>query len=403
MSDRRAILKSMSGPTWEPITEADLRQAEQSGILDEAIVGVEFKQQLSDNKKTAKELASLALYGGALLVGVVDPKNRNGDESALVPFEFEGVPERIENIASAHGITAHPRVIPSGRNAAEGYIWVEVPTSPRAPHMVDGKYWGRSGGSCRALTDDEVRLHLRRQMEREDIAESALKEFASRYLGSGEDSVCLNLVLVPETPRGRMAQECLDRQHTGRVKELRARIEYSNPYCEIGSRYRVSGAYAFSGHELEAGQPVWGSDLFEVLEISEAGKIGFHWRCKVDDAGDGGRFVSPERIAGSVRATISLAGELAMEFQYSGSWSLALRVSGLKNCKASVQNTDPYWLPAFSGTTYSGRSLAMSRGLREEAGANTFELCGQLMRDLGVETVERIRQYFVEAADDSID
>ena len=73
MSDRRAILKSMSGPTWEPITEADLRQAEQSGILDEAIVGVEFKQQLSDNKKTAKELASLALYGGALLVGVVDP------------------------------------------------------------------------------------------------------------------------------------------------------------------------------------------------------------------------------------------------------------------------------------------------------------------------------------------
>lgn len=91
----------------------------------------------------------------------------------LNPVGFAGLAERAEQVALER---IHPRLtlrirsisVPS--DPTTGFVLIEVPTSPEAPHMVDGRYYGRGDKTKTALDDQEVRrLFDRRARQREEF------------------------------------------------------------------------------------------------------------------------------------------------------------------------------------------------------------------------------------------
>src|SRR5665811_2226577 len=145
---------------WKPYSEQDLRAAEENGLLEES-QRYEFKARLGKpggkaNGELAKDLASLGVEGGLLIVGVNDTSDR---PPTLAPLDTSGLPERVGQIAAMRcdpPLFVETQEVPSEESPDFGYLVVHVPPSPLAPHMVDGRYWARDDKSKRALTDREV-------------------------------------------------------------------------------------------------------------------------------------------------------------------------------------------------------------------------------------------------------
>lgn len=112
------------------------------------------------NTELARDLASLSVYGGVLIFGVVDKTYE------VVGCDVTGMRDRISQVAAMSvdppltPIILDPITGPEG----EAVLIVSVPPSPLAPHMVDQRYYGRSAEGKRVLSDPEVRaLILARQ------------------------------------------------------------------------------------------------------------------------------------------------------------------------------------------------------------------------------------------------
>lgn len=155
--------------TWE-----ELALAAQGGMLKET-QWVELKQQLGPSKnetniELARDLASLSVTGGVLIVGLEDKTFE------AVGCDISGMADRISQVAS---MRVHPPLSPviypaiqHPADESRHVLVVEVPVSPLAPHMVDGSYWGRSSTGKRKLSDAEVR----RLMQARTSSQTAFKE-----------------------------------------------------------------------------------------------------------------------------------------------------------------------------------------------------------------------------------
>jgi hypothetical protein len=164
-------LEANLGPTeprWVPVAEDDVRKAVESGLLKESHF-IDAKRETggtqSDRRETARDLASYAVDGGALLFGVGEHKDSN--TMYLAPQPLNGLIEKIDHIAAMlidPPLTVVAVEIPSENDPALGYVLANIPPSPMAPHMVDGRYYARAERTRRFLQDNEVlRLHARRQ------------------------------------------------------------------------------------------------------------------------------------------------------------------------------------------------------------------------------------------------
>lgn len=140
--------------TWDEVVAAAA-----SGLFEET-QWVELKERLGPagkpvNTELARDLASLSVHGGVLVLGVRDKTFE------VVGCDVEQLTQRISQVAS---MTVHPPLSPVVYPAIqhpedEGLhvLVVEVPPSANAPHMVDNAYWGRSSDGKRKLSDPEVR------------------------------------------------------------------------------------------------------------------------------------------------------------------------------------------------------------------------------------------------------
>lgn len=197
---------------WRPTTEAQLLSAATAGLLNEGTPHRELKQQLdsspSANKELARDLASLAVAGGLLLVGIVDEKARTpGDPTtALHPIPVAGLPERVEQIALTRcDPPLFVRCVAIERSSGSGYLAIHVPPSPQAPHVVEGRYLGRGERTKRNLTDsDVVVLHARREMLDRDAGD-ALEEYRRRdpWLQTANAQTAAHLYFVADPRPGR--------------------------------------------------------------------------------------------------------------------------------------------------------------------------------------------------------
>jgi hypothetical protein len=134
---------------------------------------LELKREIppgkGNNQELAADLASLAVDGGTIIVGVAQREN---DAPALVPQPLGGLRERIAEVARTIPDPPLPVTVdrlPSAGDDAIGYLVIHVPASPNAPHMVGGRYRGRGDATKLVLSDPEVRrLHA---LHRDDEAD----------------------------------------------------------------------------------------------------------------------------------------------------------------------------------------------------------------------------------------
>ncbi|SIS23044.1 Putative DNA-binding domain-containing protein [Williamsia sterculiae] len=156
---------------WAPATEQDLREAAANGLLEETHY-LDLKRELkpgpSGNKEIAKDIAAFALDGGTILIGI----DEDTTPPSLYPVPLDGLAERIEQVGLTRvdePVQVRCRSIPSADDATLGSLVVEVAASARAPHMTDGRFYGRGDKTNRPLHTAEVeRLLTSRRANRAD-------------------------------------------------------------------------------------------------------------------------------------------------------------------------------------------------------------------------------------------
>jgi hypothetical protein len=117
----------------------------------------------------------MTVDGGVIIYGVGEDKARvNFFEH---PIDLQGVNDRISNTVVSN-VQERPafdvRILQLDNDPAKGFVLVDVPASPRAPHMVEVKgeyrFYGRVPGGNVQLTQSEIAQLYERRRQTEDIA-----------------------------------------------------------------------------------------------------------------------------------------------------------------------------------------------------------------------------------------
>ena len=178
-----SIYLSATNPRWSPTIEQEIRDALEGGWLEETH-HLDLKRELAPgkvkNREHARDLASFAIDGGTILIGIAQDTTTGA--LSLAPQPLSGLRERIESIARTipdPPLSIVTRAVPTANDAELGYLVVHVPASASAPHMVDNRYVGRGDSAKYYLSDAEVlRLHERRRHQESDALAMLAREFA---------------------------------------------------------------------------------------------------------------------------------------------------------------------------------------------------------------------------------
>lgn len=169
---------------WSPATAADLMAAIDAGALPHEAAAFEVKSQLpasKANRDIAVDVSAMSTEGGVIIYGVLEDKEAM--TFIATPVELAGIKDRISDVVTANvreRIEFDVRLLPLEGDVARGFVVVDVPASPRAPHMVETKgefrFYGRVPGGNVVLTEAQIALLYERRREVEREAERALAE-----------------------------------------------------------------------------------------------------------------------------------------------------------------------------------------------------------------------------------
>lgn len=395
---------------WPPRTEADILAALARGdVVESSQLDVKLKVGNTDGERrgTAKDLASFAIDGGALLIGVREDKENRKFFAA--PFDLNDVVERIELIAATlvePSLPVHPREIPSATDGL-GYVWVDIPESPDAPHMVDGRYYGRGERTNRKLGDAEVlRLHRGRGSELafSRAALDALHNqdpYVSARLNADEGAEPLtehgHLYLVA-TPHRRVVDRAEDLlwRSPERLRGFDQAADRDVPdllrgavsYLSSGSRIvpRSTAISLTSFRENGQADPFAESYGMEV-RVESDGTVGviFTGFSSATDGDQTGEIVDAMLVGGAWKL-LSLARSVALYIGYKGSWDIALRATFLQGRQSSAVSDDRGFYrtpkPAYDQSTYEQFTRVDGRDLERPAAA-VCRLVRPLLRAVG--------------------
>ncbi|HEX9219999.1 MAG TPA: ATP-binding protein, partial [Gemmatimonadaceae bacterium] len=218
---------------WPPQTEAALEKAAKERHLVETHV-LELKREVGagdkENKELARDLASLAIDGGLLIIGVDEDM-----DYALTPVPLDGLAERVEQVAGSRIDEPLPVqffAIESAAKPSDGYLLVRVPASPRAPHMVDNRYWGRGDKTKHVLSDAQVERLIALRSRWAVNAEQALMEWiaADPISPDKRENAHLFVVADPVPPRQRLLLPVLGvGDYTATFRDLVAATKHQAP------------------------------------------------------------------------------------------------------------------------------------------------------------------------------
>lgn len=385
---------------WIPQSETELLAAIKSGNATENR-HLDFKQDIGDSdssrKETARDLASFALYGGVLIIGVSEPISGRFE---LSPVPLVDASERVEQIAATRPEpTIHVRTtqIPSAGDAALGYLVVEIPASPSAPHMVDGRYWGRAERTKRQLSDREVvRLHSQLEDESSRVRDALDEEVLREPLPQIQSRMFL--VAVPLHADEGMGRAFIRGEHS-RMRSFSEAAESSVPSSVITAspipselHSTVRRARGIARTNLAEGRIVGDHHFARYaadIEVQKTGSV----RLLVSGTTDIGtvpRIPEPTTLAITqipVAWTFRLVGyasRIAQDTGYRGSWGFGIRMGGLEGARAWTDDRRAYALPVYEESHYEGVSVASLREAENSPGVVVERLVGDLLHGLGV-------------------
>ncbi len=412
-----SIYLSPSNPRWTPKTEADLQAAITGGLIGEKHY-FDAKEMLAtkgDNKELARDLSSFAIDGGTMIVGLAEDK-QNGTFS-LSPQPLQGLPEKVEQVA--HSIPDPPLVIltdpiKSDADPTQGYLLVHIPASPLAPHMVDGRYYGRGDKTKRTLPDSEVfRLHERRRnaeqdalaLLRQEIDNDPMHDIGKQshfFLVAQPLAAPRDMLLALTTgPKWNMQlTEFINKAYTPDVNTRLNDVPEAYPkLTDAEGGYRRSGGAARATRNLGEGRiftPDPGAYHDEnalELQVFENGGIRlFSSRLseQIEGAETEDHFLYDPIAVSNTRRFLALVREAAATSGYMGNWALAVGVTRLRGRRpyTSVPQNQR-WLSGpqnrYDRDTYEQATETTWAELNETPGAVTRRLIGSFLRTLAVE------------------
>ncbi|MEU7088128.1 AlbA family DNA-binding domain-containing protein [Streptomyces achromogenes] len=410
-----SIYLSSDNPRWTPKTEADLQAAVAGGLFEESH-HLDLKKapnSKSDNKELARDLASFAVDGGTLIIGVQENKESRTFE--LAPQPLNGLPEKVEQVART--IPDPPLTILTEEISAEagdgtGYLIVHIPASPVAPHMVDNRYFGRGDKTKYQMGDAEVvALHARRRDSEATTLALLRKEMDEDPLRDVGTQSHFFLVAQPAAGRRDMclpitgAQDWNHRLHAliNRVREnkkLRAALSnqaFSPDLNDAHQGHRRARGVALSSSTLQSDRTYapegrWGDEDVIEIQLFEDGGLrlfmtrlsdGLSNRHAPDDEAEQVLFDAAAVI--HTRNMLELMRLVSEEVGYHGNWAVAVGANRLRGRRRYTGQSLFASNHRYSADSYEESTGVTLAELRDAPGTVTRRLLGPLLRSLDSE------------------
>lgn len=392
-------------PRWEPSTEDDLTAALDGGLLEETH-WVELKEKLDTgkgaNKELARDLASFAIHGGTLIVGVAELQSR----LVLSPQPLSGLPERVEQVAhTVPDPPLHVRCHPIQKDSGElGYLIISIPPSPHAPHMVDGRYIGRGDKTKRVLPDPEVRaLHAQLRASENEVYE-LLDWHINRDPIPNADHAHLYIVAQPQPGRPDLLRDVVSgsgwQQRLLVLRNAALQPELLQP-CGLQpippnlaeadfQRHRQDGkALTNSGLEdgREPSKPQRRSGNIIELEVSESGQLRMYCSRLSDQVSQDGKThaLLDELAVLLVRQLIAVVVAASEQIGYLGTWGFGVAGTGMRGMHSAVWLGNMWDGPPYTEDGFKRVTIATYGDLTQSPGMVADALVGHLTRALGTE------------------
>lgn len=371
--------------SWEPTTYRELQLAESDGRLVES-ASLELKSTIN-NAKLARSLASLAVNGGTLLIGVAD-------DGSIAPTELEGWTEKVAQVAWARvapGLSPRVWTLPDPDTPSIGVVVVAVDASPQAPHMADDRYPARLGTTTGYLSDPDIeRLMERRQLATRD-ASAELAGYRTRDPDPGGPTAHAFVVAVP-----RLADpDLLDTtQQTWLMNELILPVA-SDARITSGWAPRVGSEISTHARRVDGAAFTWGLNADRTpdradsaraaeLEIDDNGTIRLYTARGSDVAvSQGEHLLLPGVCVGLTMQVLLMAARIATATAYLGPWACGVAFTNL-NDKPAHWSQAGFRLATFPGDEYAKLATATA-GELEHPERIGWRLLGGFLRALNAD------------------
>jgi predicted HTH transcriptional regulator len=139
------------GAVWRPRSYADVLAA--VGALEEAPDLVLLGDLAVNPKDLAKDAAAMSIDGGVIVIGVDET---NGVASNATPIPLKGAPEKLAQVITSRvrpPLHFEIESLTKNQGDPDGFLVLEVPPSPWAPHMVENRFPARAGTTTRYLEE----------------------------------------------------------------------------------------------------------------------------------------------------------------------------------------------------------------------------------------------------------
>ncbi len=382
----------LPGVIWTPRTEAELSAAIANGELNESHT-LDFKRELGSSdgakKDFAKDVAAFSVDGGTILIGVDE-----GPPVTVSPVNLAGLPERVEQIAAMRvdeGVMVETTAIEIPSGSGKGVLVVNIPASPRAPHMAGGRYYGRGDKTNYQMSHAEV---LRRHAQLVQMRHDVLEELHRREMSMTEGVIAAadgGALLLLAKPLGAP-------RHL--LKPLTSRNGWQSVLVEIVRQALIPGHHNFvptfgapaqdrrpNGVALitgmQPGDVFSGASRQAELVAYENGDLLLQSGRAVMATGKD-RVVLEELIVGHAELLVRFAAGICARYGFAGSWQFGLLVTGLAGGNSALLRTN--WANSgytYADNTYEAATTATLMEITKSPAAVVEDLVGGLLRSLG--------------------
>ena len=405
-----------------PHTEDDLRAAFFDGRLDES-AWCELKRELPPqskeaNRELARDLASLAVDGGSLYIGV-DEKAPGGDP--LRPQPLAGLRERVDQVGRSRvtpPLFVESHEIPADGRPGLGYLEVVVRASADAPHQVEGIYFGRSDtGKCR-LSDQQVERLMREREQQRHGAEDALQALIAADPYQGEDRAHPHLFIVarPGVRRTEMCRDVIAADAgfhplltllTGVINDVISPLYNSTAGAPDSvlrtsmNPQRITGGVALKSLSAYSSGD---EQHHRELRIDEDGDLSLYHSCVGWDAepfnGIPRKELSGPKIAGSLRELLAVTAAISHSTRIPGSWQIGIALTGIRGYAHRVNDWPDYGPPCTENAYLRVERFNLA-ALEHTPGDVADKLLGRLIRGLQADADPAVKALLTDPATDA--